>query len=156
MSEFYIKENKFLKLENSYEALHKAQGMSTNKKNDPREALDGNKGKGKRKGEEKQAKSLKKRRGSIDNKAPFLKYTNYHSLTTPVDHIYAVTDNSLYKQPKSTKGNKSRRDIKKNCAFQKDIGHNIERGMTLKNKIKRLMRGGNFKEFMDEPQMANR
>ena len=43
MSEFYKKANKFLKLENSKEALHKAQRMLTNKKNDPREALDGNK-----------------------------------------------------------------------------------------------------------------
>ena len=49
MSEFYRKVNKFLKLKNSKEALHKAQGMATNKKNGPGETLDGNKGKEKRK-----------------------------------------------------------------------------------------------------------
>ena len=54
MSEFYRKANKFLKLEISKEALHKAEGMKTNKKKDPGEAPDGNKGKKKKK---------KKRRG---------------------------------------------------------------------------------------------
>ena len=34
VSEFYKKASKFLKLENSKEALHKAQGVSTSKKND--------------------------------------------------------------------------------------------------------------------------
>ena len=61
MSEFYRKANKFLKLENSKEALQKAQGTSTSKKNNPGEAPESNKGKEKkRKGEEKRAKSQKK------------------------------------------------------------------------------------------------
>ena len=49
MSKFYRKENKFLKLENSKEALYKAQGMSTGKKNDLGEATENTKGKEKRK-----------------------------------------------------------------------------------------------------------
>ena len=53
MNEFYKKVNKFLKLENSKEALHKVEGMITSKKNDQGEVLDGNKSKGKRKREEK-------------------------------------------------------------------------------------------------------
>ena len=53
MSKFYRKMNKFLKLENSKEALHKAQRMSTSKKNNPGEATENNKGKDKRKGDEK-------------------------------------------------------------------------------------------------------
>ena len=50
MSEFYRKANKFLNLENCMKALYKADGMTTNKKNNPTEATDGNKGKEKRKG----------------------------------------------------------------------------------------------------------
>ena len=57
VSKFYRKENKFLKLENSKEALYKAQGMSTGKKNDLGEATENTKGKEKRKGNEKRAKS---------------------------------------------------------------------------------------------------
>ena len=53
MFEFYRKVNKFLKLENYKEALHKAHGTSTNKKNDPGEVANSNKGKDKRKGDEK-------------------------------------------------------------------------------------------------------
>ena len=60
MSQFYRKANKFLKLENSKEALHKAHGTSTSKKNDPGEATESNKGKEKRKRDEKRVKSLKK------------------------------------------------------------------------------------------------
>ena len=49
-----------MKLENSKEALHKAQGTLISKKNDPGEATENSKGKNKRKGNEKRAKSLKK------------------------------------------------------------------------------------------------
>ena len=49
VSGFKREANKFLKLENSKEALHKAEGIST-KKNDPREVLDDDKSKDKRKG----------------------------------------------------------------------------------------------------------
>ena len=107
VSEFYRKTNKFLKLENSKEALHKAQGMSTNKKNDPGEALDGNKSKEKRNGQEKWVKSPKKQQnGLVENKVPLPKYTNYHSLTAPVDHIYAIIDKSLYRHPEVIKGDR--------------------------------------------------
>ena len=48
VSEFCRKANKFLKLENSKEALYKALGTSTSKKNDQREVSESNKGKEKR------------------------------------------------------------------------------------------------------------
>ena len=60
VNEFYRKANKFLKLENSKEALHKAQGTSTSKKNDLGEMPENYKCKEKRKGEEKRAKTPKK------------------------------------------------------------------------------------------------
>ena len=60
VNEFDKKASKFLKLENSKEALHKAERTSTNKKNDLGEALHGNKSKEKRKGEDKWTKSPKK------------------------------------------------------------------------------------------------
>ena len=101
-------------------------------------------------------KERKRRSGLTENKAPLLKYTNYHSLTTPMNHIYTVTDRSLYRQLEAMKGDRSCRDIKKNCAFHKDIGHNTERCVTLKDAIERLIRVGHFNKFMDEPQMTNR
>ena len=86
-----------MKLENSKEALHKAQGTPTRKKNDPREATENNKGKEKRKEDDKRVKSLKKHWNKpVENKASLLRYTN-HSLTAPVDHIYAVIDKNLYR-----------------------------------------------------------
>ena len=54
------------------------------------------------------------------------------------------------------KDDRSRRNIKKNCTFHKDIGHNIERCVALRDEIERLMRAGHFKEFMDEPHPTNR
>ena len=152
VSEFYRKVNKFLKLEHSKDALHKTQGTSTSKKNDPGEAAKNNKGNEKRKGDEKRTKSPKKQRnGSIENKAPLPKYTNYHSLTALVDHIYAVTDNNLYRSPDTMKGNKSQRDVKKNCTFHKDNEHSTKRCVALKNEIERLIRVRPVKEFLDEP-----
>ena len=71
--------------------------MSTNKKIDPKEALHGNKGKEKRKGEEKWAKSPLLKYMLAENKAPLLKYMNYHSLTALVDYIYVITNKSLYR-----------------------------------------------------------
>ena len=50
----------------------------------------------------------------------------------------------------------SQRDVKKNCAFQKDIRHNTERCVALKDEIERLMRAGHFNEFIDEPQTMSR
>ena len=156
MGEFYRKANKFLKLENSKEALYKAQGASTSKMNDEGKASESNKGKEKRKAEEKRTKSLKKRNGYAENKAPHPKYMNHHSLNAPVDHIYAVIDKNLYRKPEAIKNDRSGRDIKKNYAFHKDIGHNIERCMALKDEIEILIRVGYFKEFLDEPQVANK
>ena len=43
-------------------------------------------------------KSLKKHWNMpVENKAPLLKYTNYHSLTALMDHIYTVTEKHLYR-----------------------------------------------------------
>ena len=70
------------------------------------------KGKDKRKGYEKQAKKLKKQQsGPIENKAPLLKYTNYHSLTALMDRIYVVTEKNLYRQPDAMKGDRSQRYV---------------------------------------------
>ena len=50
------------------------------------------------------------------------------------------------------KGDRARRDIKRNCVFHKDIGHNTDRCVALKYEIERLIRVGHFKEFVDKPQ----
>ena len=73
-----------------------------------------------------------------------------------MDHIYVVTDRSLYKQPEAIKGDRSRRDIKKNCTFHKDIGHNTGRYVAIRDEIERIIKTGHFKEFMDDPQKAKR
>ena len=54
------------------------------------------------------------------------------------------------------KSDRSQKDVKKNCAFHKDIGHNIKRYMAFRDEIERLIRVRHFKEFIDEPQMTNR
>ena len=98
MEEFYRKAHKYLKLKDSKEALCKAEGAATNKKNDPEIVSDNSKGQDKRQGEDKQAKSPKKQRsGPVENIGPPLKYTNYYSLNAPLDHIYAVTNRGLYR-----------------------------------------------------------
>ena len=48
------------------------------------------------------------------------------------------------------------RDVKRNYAFHKDIGHNTKRSMALKDEIERLITAGHFKEFIEEPQVTNR
>ena len=92
----------------------------------------------------------------VENKGPFLKYTNYHSLTTPLDHIYVVADRGLHRSPKPMKGDRARRDMKRKYAFHKDIGHNTNRCVALKYELERLIRVGHFKEFVNEPQAVNR
>ena len=100
---------------------------------------------------------MKKQRNIlVENKGPLPKYTNYHSPTTPLDHIYAVKEKSLCRQPEAIKSNKSRRDVKKNYAFHEDIGHNTKRYVPLRDEIERLMMVGHFKKFIDEPQTMNR
>ena len=48
------------------------------------------------------------------------------------------------------KNERTRRDIKRNCAFHKDIGHTTDRCVALKDEIERLIRADHFKEFVDE------
>ena len=67
-----------------------------------------------------------------------------------------VTDRSLYRQPEAMKGGRSQRNIKRSCAFHKDIGHNTESCVALKDEIEKLIRVGNFKEFIDEPHTVNK
>ena len=68
-----------------------------------------------------------------------------------------MTDKGLYKKPNVIRSDKSHRDVKKNCAFHNDIGHNTKRCITLKDEIERLIGARYFKEFLEkEPQIANR
>ena len=54
------------------------------------------------------------------------------------------------------KGDRFRRDIKRNYALHKDIRHSMDKCVALQDKIERLIRAGYFNEFVDEPQVANR
>ena len=51
---------------------------------------------------------------------------------------------------------RAQRDIKRNCAFYKDVGHTMDKCVALKDEIERLIRVGHFKEFVDEPQVVNK
>ena len=64
IGELYKKASKFLKLEDSKEALGKAEGAATNEKNDPGKAPNSSNSKDKRRGEDKRAKNLKMQRDS--------------------------------------------------------------------------------------------
>ena len=54
------------------------------------------------------------------------------------------------------KGDRVRRDIKRNCIFHNDIGHTMDKCVALKDEIERLIKPGYFEEFVDEPQELNR
>ena len=69
----------------------------------------------------------------------------------PLDHVYAMTDRNLYRSLKPMKGDRDRKDIKRNCAFHKEIGHTTNKCMALKDKIESLIRACYFKEFIDGP-----
>ena len=71
-----------------------------------------------------------------DHKAPLPIYINYHALS-PQDHIYAVIDKNLFKKLDEIRGNRSRRDVRKNCAFHKGIGHNMVKCNALRDEIER-------------------
>ena len=86
----------------------------------------------------------------MENKGPPPKYTNNHSLNAPLDHIYVVTDKGLYRSLKPMKSERTQNDIKRNCVFHKDIGHTKNKCVALKDEIKRLIRVGHSKEFVDE------
>ena len=54
--------------------------------------------KGKTRGEEMISESgarRNKKNGPLENKGPLPKYTNYHSLTAPLDHVYAIIERNL-------------------------------------------------------------
>ena len=87
----------------------------------------------------------------MENKGPHPKYTNYHSLTAPLDHVYAITNRNLYRPPEPLKGDRFRRDIKRNYTFHKDIRHTTDKCVALKDEIERLIMAVYFKEFMDKP-----
>ena len=88
--------------------------------------------------------------GLVENRGPPPKYTNYHSLNAPLDHIYVVTDRGLYRSPEPMKSERTRRDIKRNCYFHKDVAHTMDRCVALKDEIERLIRAGHFKVFVDK------
>ena len=74
----------------------------------------------------------------------------------PLDHIYMVTDKGLYRSPELMKSKTTRRDIKRNYAFHKDIGHTTDRCVALKDEIERLIRASHFEEFANEQHAANK
>ena len=154
---FYRKARKYLKLEESKEALLKAEGMTANKKNGPGTMPNSSKRQDKRRGKDKQAKSQKKQRsGPVENRGPPPKYTNYHSLNALLDHIYVMTNKCLYRSLEPMKSERTQRDIKRNCAFHKDVDHIMNRCVALKDEIEKLIRVGHFKEFVDEQHATHR
>ena len=78
------------------------------------------------------------------------------SLKAPLDHIYAVTDRGLYRSPEPMKSERARKDLKRDCAFHKDVGHTTDKLVALKDEIERLITVSYFKVFFDEPQAINR
>ena len=75
-------------------------------------------------------------------------------ITTPQDHIYALSNKNLFRKLDEIRGNRSKRDAKKNCAYHKDIEHSTVNYNALRNEIEILIWVGHFKEFLeDEPQV---
>ena len=55
----------------------------------------------------------------------------------------------MFRGPDEIEGNKLRRDVRKNCAYHKDIGHNTVKCNALRDEIERLIKAGNFREFLE-------
>ena len=79
VSEFYKKANKYLKLENSKEALHKAKESSTSKKVSQEKKV------------EEKKRGEKRKTGKRRDKNP-----NYHALNATQDYIYMVLNKVLF------------------------------------------------------------
>ena len=61
----------------------------------------------------------------------------------------------MFRKPDEIRGNRSWRDVRKNCAYHKDIGHNMVKCNTLRDEIERLIQAGYFREVLEnEPQVA--
>ena len=85
-----------------------------------------------------------------DNKTPILQCTNYHVLNVPIDHIFVVSNNTIFVKPPLLKGNRSRRNPNKTCRYHHDVGHNTGTYYTLKDEIKRLVCEGSFRDFLEQ------
>ena len=66
-----------------------------------------------------------------------------------------VTDRGLYRFLTYEERKNSKR-YKEEFAFHKDVGHTTDKCVALKDEIERLIRGGHYKEFIDEQYAANR
>ena len=111
----------------------------------------------KHKTKEKRGKSPKKSRsGPVENKTSLPKYTNYYAFNAPQDHIYAMTDKSLFKKLDVIRSDRSHRDVRRNYSYHKDIGHNTDKCNALRDEIERLIRAGHFREeFLENEQVVN-
>ena len=88
-------------------------------------------------------------REPTENKSRLPKNTNYLAFNSSQDHICAVIDKSLFRKPNVIKSDRSCRDIRKNCAYKKNIGHNTEKCNILKDEIERLIRARHFRVFLE-------
>ena len=114
VNKFYSKASKYLNFESTKEALYKAKEPIMGKDVGQGKKNKENKGGEKRKTKEKEDRSPKKQHNdATNNKALQQKFTNYHMLNTTQDHIYAVSNKSLFQKPEEIRGNKLRRDARK-------------------------------------------
>ena len=61
----------------------------------------------------------------------------------------------MFKKPDEKREDRSRRYVRKNYTYHKDIGHNTVKCNDLMNEMERLIRTRHFNEFMEnEPQVA--
>lgn len=68
-----------------------------------------------------------------------------------------VLDKSLFQRQDEIQRNRSRRGVRKSCAYYKDIGRRTIKCNALKDEIERLIHVGHLKKFLeDEPQVGDR
>ena len=88
MAEFYQKTSKFLNLKSSKEALQKVQEPAKNDdKGKAKQGEDKKRGKKSKIEEKWDANPKKNAMAQLIIKHLYSKYTNYHALNTPIDHI---------------------------------------------------------------------
>ena len=67
-----------------------------------------------------------------------------------------MTDKNLFRKLEKTWCNRSRRDVRKNYAYHKNIRHNTVKYNALRDEIEILIQVGYFREFLEnKTQVAN-
>lgn len=82
-----------------------------------------------------------------NERAPFACFINYTSFNASRDHIFAISDSQLFKEPMPIQA--EHRDPKKYCRFHQQTGHESTNCKHLKDETEDLIWRGHLGEFIE-------